>query len=123
MYSGTKKHIPLPVLTAGYNRANKPLVPPTNSVQSGLLVYSQDDLAQSGQLNSFQVLTVGFICHISHLAAMLTKSIKCSQRSVKENDSRLPLKIYSGKTNCNRVVPKMSHLDQLATNKSLYFGL
>lgn len=92
--------------------------------KSGLWVHSRGDLAQPGTVKFFSgSVPWDSTYHISPPAATLTKTIKRSQRSAEENDSRLAPRIYCVKTNYNRVVPKISHLDRLATNKSLYFGL
>lgn len=97
-------------------------VPPDKS--EPVQVRSRGDLAQPGTVK-FCSGSVPWdsTYRISPPAAMLTKTIKRSQRSAEENDSRLAPRIYCVKTNYDRVVLKMSHLDRLATNKSLHFGL
>lgn len=105
----------------------RPRVPPINRSLSkcrGCESTAGVTLHSPEQLNSFQVPSRGDpTYHISPPVATLTKTIKRSQRSAEENDSRLALRIYCVKTNYNRVVLKTSHLGRLATNKSLNFGL
>lgn len=134
-----KKSIRVPLLTAGYNRANKPWILLTvsegsksNPIQFGLLVYSEDDLAQSWQSNSFQALSVGFFkffffytspcCEVNkeyknilQLNVSETKWFKISIFS-----KSLMSEIHTVRQSCPTECP---HLGQSATNVSLNFEM